>query len=148
MAHKGFPTPQPVLDLIKTICGCDDQGAGGGRPQGRQGRYGYNQEPATLTEKLINNHKEDINRFLKGLKVVYQIPGDKNSKRVQRINELVTCPRYNSFEQNGHKVSVEQYYQLQKKYSIKYPLFPCLWVGGKDRNIHVPLEVSLIQQKE
>lgn len=137
---------------MKTICGCDgeDQRGGGGRQQygrGQQqgygrGGYGQDQGPTELTEELIRRNAEDIKKFLKGLKVVMEIPGQPTSRRTQRINDLVKSPRDDTFEHNGAKISVEQYYRLEKRYTIQYPRFPCLWVGPRDKNIHVPPEVS------
>ncbi|OXU25990.1 hypothetical protein TSAR_010814 [Trichomalopsis sarcophagae] len=150
VAHKGFPKPQSVLDLMKTICGCDDQDQGGrqqyGRQQGygRQGGYGQQQGPATLSADLIQRKREEIRKFLKGLKVTIEIPGQPTSRRTQRVNDLVKPPRDNIFEHNGHNVTVEHYYKIEKKYTIKYPDFPCLWVGGRDKNVHVPPEICTI----
>lgn len=138
---------------METICGCDGQGGGGGqryggRPQqGGYGRQGYDQGPTPLTVDLIQRYREDITKFLKGLKVVYEIPGHSTSRRTQRVNGLVTDARNNRFEHNGQKITIFDYYRLEKKYTIKHSDYPCLWVGNRDKNIHVPVEVSLMFKK-
>lgn len=127
-----------MLDLIKTIVQ-DKQSQGGYR---NQGGYGQQQRPVELTANLIEAYRTDIVDFLRGLKVTIEIPGQSTSRRTQRINGLVKCPRDNIFDHNGNRITVEQYYRLEKRYTIKYPTLHCLWVGGRDKNIHVPLEVS------
>ncbi|XP_031786529.1 protein argonaute-2 [Nasonia vitripennis] len=162
VAHKSFPKPQSVLDLMKTICGCDGQDQGGRQQYGRQrgnghrggygqrrgyghqGGYGQQEGPTELNADLIYSCKEGIRKFLKGLKVVIEIPGQPTSRRTQRVNDLVICPKDNIFDHNGHRITVEQYYKLEKKYTIKHPDFPCLWVGGRDKNIHVPVEICTV----
>jgi eukaryotic translation initiation factor 2C len=132
VSHKGFPKSQNVIDLMQTLCSNENS-------------RGYQQpninDPNEFL-KLVQYNKDKIQKFLKNLKVTVEIPGQPTSRRTQRVNDLVKSPRENTFEFNGSKISVEQYYRLEKKYVIKYPHLPCLWVGPRDKNIHVPPEVS------
>ncbi|KAJ8673621.1 hypothetical protein QAD02_004883 [Eretmocerus hayati] len=123
VAHKGFPKGQGVLDTIKNICG--------------------NAQPtADDYTTMVQRNQETIDKFLKGLKVVYQIPHIPTSRRTYRVNGLLRkTPREDVFEHEGHRISVEQYYRLQKQYTIRYPNLPLLWVGTKEKNIHVPIEL-------
>lgn len=120
MAHKGFPKPQAVLHAMGELCRSN------GIP----------------TVQEINNNREEIERYLKKLKVTCMIPNQPDSRRTYSINGLVKCARDNIFEHNGNRVSVEHYFQIEKKYRIQYPDIPCLHVGPHQKNIHVPAEVS------
>ncbi|KAJ8673622.1 hypothetical protein QAD02_004884 [Eretmocerus hayati] len=167
VAHKGFPKSQSVLETIKNICGYEDEpqgdyGGGGGRGGGRGGRGrgggreggrgGYQQRPATIYHPsaddyfdMINRNREKIEKFLKGLKVEYEIPKIATSKRTFRINGLLNkSPREDGFEFQGHTISVEQYYRLEKQYLIQYPDLPLLSVGPQNKNIHVPIELCKV----
>ncbi|XP_011498662.1 PREDICTED: protein argonaute-2-like [Ceratosolen solmsi marchali] len=135
VSYKGFPKSQNVIDLLKTICSEE----GGGR-----GRQGPNINDPNELLNLIHYNMDNIKKFLKNIKVTVEIPGQATSRRTQRINDLVKCPRDNMFVCNGSKISVEQYYKSEKKYVIKYPFLPCLWVGPRDKNIHVPPEICTI----
>ncbi|XP_043472206.1 protein argonaute-2-like isoform X2 [Leptopilina heterotoma] len=122
VAHKGFPKSQNVIDLMSELC----------RVQGAP------------TRRDIDYNREEIEKFLKRLKVKCEIPGQVESKRTYTINKLVKCPRENYFEHQDKQVSVEMYYQIEKKYKIKYPDLPCLHVGPQQKNIHVPPELCTI----
>lgn len=121
VAHKGFPKSQNVIDLMSELCRL--------RPG------------AALTRQDVDYNRDEIEKFLKRLKVKCEIPGQVESKRTYTINKLVKCPRDNYFEHQDKQVSVEMYYQIEKKYRIKYPDLPCLHVGPQQKNIHVPPEV-------
>lgn len=98
----------------------------------------------TLTKSDVTRNAEKINKFLKGLKVQYEIPGQPNSKRTYRVNELAESARNHKFKiDTGELFSVEKYFTQQKKYSLQYPELPCLWVGSRnnDRKIYLPIEV-------
>ncbi|XP_015438406.1 PREDICTED: protein argonaute-2 [Dufourea novaeangliae] len=131
VAHKGFPTPQSVINLIKDLC----------KPP-------RSYEPlVNVTARDIQYNSEKITKFLKGLKVQYKIPGQESSKRTYRVNGLVECPRKNKFSlENGTSCTVEDYFSQQKGYRIQYPELPCLWVGSRTstRKIHLPIELCTI----
>lgn len=164
MAHKGFPAPQRVIDLMKTLCGIftgGDEGRGdaprgqgfgrggrGGNRGGYRGGYrdGYDQRaaPTELTPSLILQNKDKITDFLKGLKLRYEIPGQATSRRTWRCNGLIiknSRDDFFVFNDNEPPISVENYYRREKNYNIVFPHYPCLSVGPKDKNIHVPAEV-------
>ncbi|XP_033207936.1 protein argonaute-2-like [Belonocnema kinseyi] len=122
VAHKGFPKPQAVLDAMGELC----------RSNG------------VPTAQEVNNNREEIERYLRKLKVTCMIPNQPDSRRTYTINGLVRCARDNFFEHNGNRVSVEHYFQIEKKYRIRYTDIPCLHVGPHQKNIHVPAELCTI----
>ncbi|XP_031370648.1 protein argonaute-2 isoform X1 [Apis dorsata] len=122
VAHKGFPKSQSVIDLMKELCNVQD-----------------------LTPKDIERNLVNINKFLKGLKIQYELPGQPTTKRTYRVNKLVDCPRENKFHLEDQTLySVEKYFLQIKKYSIKYPNLPCLWVGSRNNSIYLPVELCTI----
>ncbi|XP_078039817.1 argonaute 2 [Augochlora pura] len=131
VAHKGFPTPQSIIDLMKELC--------------KHPRDEYPLE--NITPADVNRNGDKITKYLKGLKIQYEIPRQSNSKRTYRVNGLVECPRKNVFAlENGQKCTVENYFAQQKNYKLQYPELPCLWVGSRsnERRIHLPAELCTI----
>ncbi|XP_076684967.1 argonaute 2 isoform X5 [Andrena cerasifolii] len=130
VAHKGFPTPQSVMNLMRELC----------------------QNPRSNTESRLSPDEVKYNsakimKFLKGLKIQYEIPGQPNTKRTYRVNELVDCPRKNKFSlDNGTLSTVEDYFSQTKKYRLQFPDLPCLWVGSRtnQKKIHLPVELCTI----
>ncbi|XP_031771668.1 protein argonaute-2 isoform X2 [Apis florea] len=122
VAHKGFPKSQSVIDLMKELCNVQD-----------------------LTPKVVEQNLFNINKFLKGLKIQYELPGQPTTKRTYRVNKLVNSARENKFRLEDQTLySVEQYFLQIKKYTIKYPTLPCLWVGSQKNSIYLPAELCTI----
>jgi len=42
------------------------------------------------------------------------------------------------------KCTVEKYFATTHKKQLQYPHLPCLHVGPKDKNIYIPMEVTLM----
>lgn len=117
------------------------------------GSKGYSRgrpEERTPTEKIQledrqnKNIKDKLEKFLKGVKVSYEIPNLVNSKRTYRINGFGPCPNSNyKFESDKKLFTIINYFLEQKKYKIKYPNLPSLWVGATNREqkIYLPSEV-------
>ncbi|XP_076752627.1 argonaute 2 [Xylocopa sonorina] len=129
VAHKGFPTPQSVIDLMKEMS--------------RNPRARDNSQNVTVRD--IERNRDKINKYLKGLKVQYELPNQPATKRTFRVNELVTCARDNRFHLQDNTVcTVEEYFWQTKRYKIKHPELPCLWVGSRNSKVHLPAELCTI----
>ncbi|CAK9832129.1 Protein argonaute-2 [Anthophora retusa] len=123
VVHKGFPTEQSVIELMKQLCG----------------------NVQNVTPRDVERNHMKINKFLKGLKIQYEIPGQTQTKRTYRVNGLVECPRNNEFRLEDKSLcTVEQYFAQTKKYKIQYPDLPCLWVGSQNNKIYLPAELCKI----
>ncbi|KOC70760.1 Protein argonaute-2 [Habropoda laboriosa] len=123
VAHKGFPTEQSVIELMKQLCG----------------------NVENITPRDLQYNQDKISKFLKGLKVQYEIPGQSMTKRTYRVNGLVECARRNEFTlEDQTSCTVEQYFKQAKKYKIQYPDLPCLWVGSLNNKIYLPAELCKI----
>ncbi|KAL6425221.1 hypothetical protein ACFW04_009460 [Cataglyphis niger] len=126
VVHKGFPTSQSVIDLMVELT----------RPRG------------DLTAADVNDrrNRNKIERFLKGLKVTYQIPGQSNTKRTYRLNGLGPSAIQHQFPYEGSRITIVTYFAQAKKYKLRYPNLPCLWAGATNRaeKIYLPAELCTI----
>ncbi|KAF5277711.1 hypothetical protein FQR65_LT03691 [Abscondita terminalis] len=125
VSHKAFPKVMPVLDMIREICD----------------RY-YD-----IKTPLERQNFEAVDKFIRNLKVTYQIPNQPATRRVMRVNGLDEPASKAKFknEQNV-EMTVEFYFQRVKNVRLNYPHLPCLWVGSKQRQpkILVPAEFCTI----
>ncbi|XP_076639294.1 argonaute 2 isoform X2 [Colletes latitarsis] len=131
VAHKAFPTPQSVINLMKELC------------QDPRSRTPLQR----VTARDVEYNSEKITKFLKGLKVQYEIPGQPHSKRTYRVNGLVECPKNDKFRlDDGSMCTVENYFLQTKKCRLEFPDLPCLWVGSRtnEKKIHLPVELCTI----
>ncbi|XP_012548543.1 argonaute 2 isoform X1 [Bombyx mori] len=128
VAHKGFPKNQPMIDAFTRDFRLDPN-----RPMDRQ--------PGRAVEAF--------NEFIRGLKVVSKILGTGPSSgqlREHICNGVVDPPSRQTFTLENDKgppvrMTVYEYFMKEKKYRIKYPDLNCLWVGPKDKNIYLPMEL-------
>lgn len=101
-------------------------------------------ENRDITVDDVFQSKEKVKKYLVGLKVHYVIPNIPSSKRTQVVRGLVDCPRNNVFTRaEGTSCTIEHYFRHDKKYIIRYPYLPCLWIGPENKKIYVPPEVRL-----
>ncbi|KAK3908670.1 LOW QUALITY PROTEIN: Protein argonaute-2 [Frankliniella fusca] len=123
VAHKGFPKSQPLLSLLKAM------------------------DPrAEKPSDALRYKRNEFERFIKGLKVEYQLPNVETSKRTYRVNGLVR----NAFDErfqlddSGRTMSIGEYFEKEKKYTLRYPDLPCVHVGHRDKTIYVPMELCVL----
>ncbi|XP_043269345.1 protein argonaute-2-like [Venturia canescens] len=119
VAHKAFAHSQRVTDLFQKMCG-------------HQSNIDYN--------------RQTLARFLRGLKVTYEIPGHPTSRRTMSVNDLGRDARSAEFElDDGTVTTVENYFARVKRYRIQQPLYPTLWVGSRNKTILIPAELCVIE---
>lgn len=122
VAHKGFPRQQSLIDALTRDFNLDPR-----QPLDRQRGADY------------------FIQFLKGLRVKANIGGG-GRKREYICNSLVDPPNRLLFpmtDANGttKTVTVEKYFEVDKKCRLRYPNLNCLWVGPRDKNIYYPIEL-------
>nr|CAD7264340.1 unnamed protein product [Timema shepardi] len=129
VAHKGFPVAQNVVSLMAELCKCNQQ---------------------DLTRNLRPYNQEDINKYLKGLKVDYVLPNQPSSKRCYRVNKLVGTANKTTFSFDGRTITVAEYFLKEKRLKLEYPDLPCLHVGSPNREnpIYVPAEYCTIVKSQ
>jgi len=119
VAHKGFPTDQPVINLLEDF---SDQGRN---------------RPRSLDI-------DKANRFLKSLKVEYAMPRQVGTRKTYRVNELVQTPEKAMFVHEDKTISVFDYFKRAKGYTIQHKHLPCLWVGSREKKVYLPPELCKI----
>lgn len=88
-------------------------------------------------------NREKIEKYLKGLKVIYQIPNQARTKRTHRLNGLGPSAVQHRFDCDGNMITIVEYFARNKQYNLRHPDLPCLWVGAMNRpeKIYLPAEV-------
>ncbi|KAJ8880835.1 hypothetical protein PR048_017306 [Dryococelus australis] len=128
VAHKGFPKNQNVVDLIGELCSCDRR---------------------NLT--YLNPFQvDDLNKYLRTLKVDYELPNQPNTKRCYKVNSVVGTPRNLEFRlDSGQTITVFDYFRCEKGVMLQYPDLPCLHVGSLNRPnpIFVPVELCTVKSQ-
>ncbi|CAD6208455.1 GSCOCT00014004001.2-RA-CDS [Cotesia congregata] len=128
VAHKAFPKNINVIDAMKDLCG---------------DRYGPLQGP--LTTDLVERNKDKIFKFLKGLKVVFQLPNKPTTRRTVGVNGLDKPADKAVFSlDNGQQTTVATYFAGSKGYRLQRPDLPCLWVGSRNKHVLLPPELCTI----
>ncbi|KAF5287954.1 hypothetical protein FQA39_LY15592 [Lamprigera yunnana] len=111
VAHKPFPKSMAVLDLIVEIADHYD-----------------------LRDLLQYENYEKVDKFIRTLKVHYEIPNQPATKRILRVNKLYkTAAEYRFTNDQNVMMTVEEYYRKIKRAPLRYPHLPCLWVGNMQR---------------
>ncbi|XP_064212606.1 argonaute-2b isoform X2 [Tribolium castaneum] len=131
VAHKAFPKASNVLDIVCEI-GSD---------------FRTTMTRANLSQPLREFVQRDFEKFIKQLKVKYEIPNQSSSKRIHRVNGLGEPPSQAKFKlDDGRMTTVERYYQEVKRCKLQYPHLPTLWVGSREREskILLPLEFCTV----
>nr|XP_026484149.1 protein argonaute-2-like isoform X1 [Vanessa tameamea] len=122
VAHKAFPRYQSLIEALIKDFRLDPK-----KPLNQQRGVDY------------------FEQFIKGLRVVARIGGGEKIREyicnglVDPANRL-TFPLNDPAEQ-GKTVTVEKYFEIDKKYRLRYPYLNCMWVGPKDKNIYYPMEL-------
>lgn len=133
VAHKAFPKSLPVTEVLMDLLDSHWQQFG----------------PRDLERALDSRQTETFQKYMRQLRVIYQIPGNASSKRVFRVNGIGDSARNKTFKlDDGRSMTIEQYFANEKRYRLKYPLLPTLWVGSTQRQILIPLELcTLVEGK-
>ncbi|XP_077287385.1 protein argonaute-2-like isoform X2 [Arctopsyche grandis] len=125
VAHKGFSKEQTVLKLIDEL------------------DTNYNNR-CLQSGRIDRETLMTLRRFIRNLKIIYQIPNQAASKRICNVKDIVDSPLAITFQNaDGKKMTVYDYFITEKKYKIQYPNFPCVAVG-KDKKVCYPVELCTV----
>ncbi|CAH1128332.1 unnamed protein product [Ceutorhynchus assimilis] len=94
--------------------------------------------------RLQDYQKKTLEKYVRQLRVCYEIPGHPGSKKVYRCNGLGDPASHATFESNGQRMTVLEYFLRQKNCRLRYPDLPTLWVGSLQRKILLPMEFCQI----
>lgn len=137
VAHKAFPKGIQVTEALIELF------------SDRFNRF----DRGDLYRPLNNINRAKFEKFIKTLRVIYEIPKQSNSRRVYRVNGIEECARSKTFEMedNGRvtTITIQHYYERHKGYRLEFPDLPTLWVGSmarKQNPILVPLELCKLEE--
>ena len=103
VAHKAFPKALELLDLICEL-GSD---------------YRFTMERKDLRGRIHDNVLKSVEKFIKQLKVKYEIKGQSSSKRIYRVNGFGDSPSQARFKlEDGTTTTVEKYFEVLTKINI------------------------------
>lgn len=120
IAHKGFPMGMSVIDACRQLRDF--------RPDSELGRYG----------------EQDLLAKIKGLQLIYELPGQPASRRQMKFNGLKQPADRQTFTlEDGRKLTVQQYF-AEKNMKLQYPKLPCLHIGSAVKTVYVPAEFCTI----
>lgn len=118
IAHKAFPSPMNIIDIVKTF---------------------RNGDPSRELDRYAEN---DLKTILRGLTISYALPGVPPKQ--YKFNDLKPPPGKLKFKTEDRvEMTITQYMQ-SRKYQIKFPNMPCLHIGNTVRTIYVPAELCSI----
>ncbi|XP_049825505.1 protein argonaute-2-like isoform X2 [Aethina tumida] len=120
VAHKAFPKTQSVIHAIENVCASPGQ------------QFSFH-KPLTQYQIAL------FQRYIKNLKILYEIPGQVCSKRFYRVNGVDEPSKIKTFNCGTGTCTVESYFRSEKGYTIKYPMMPTIWVGSKSRQTKILL---------
>lgn len=119
IAHKAFPSGMDLLKIVDTLCA--NNRAGG------------------LNMELDRRVEGDLDRHLKGLRIIYAPPGGDASRKSYKYSRLGLIPEREMFTVDGQQKSVLNYFQ-SKGITLRYPKLKCVKVGNAVRSISLPME--------
>ncbi|KAK9870485.1 hypothetical protein WA026_008044 [Henosepilachna vigintioctopunctata] len=129
VAHKAFPKEIGLVALIIELLS--------------DFRYQLREDDLRARE-LDMTQKKTVEKFLRTLRVVYEIKGQPGSKREYRVNGIKECPKRKTFRpDNGPEMTIEEYFARKKNYRLQYPLLPSIWVGNVQRSDPILLPAEL-----
>ncbi|KAM0874641.1 hypothetical protein ACQ4PT_037326 [Festuca glaucescens] len=95
------------------------------------------------TSRLSDQDRLKLKKALRGVRVVATHRTDKKIR--YKITGITSAPLKDlTFDQDGTRSSVVEYFKKQYSYSLKYTNWPCLQAGSDSRPIYLPVEVCSI----
>ncbi|CAH1181008.1 unnamed protein product [Phyllotreta striolata] len=135
VAHKAFPKGMRLPDLIIDLLSSYN------RPFPRD----------DLNKPLTALNVKTVEKFLKTLRIVYEIPRNAGSKRTYRVNGLQDCADRKTFTSDkGEAMTITEYFRKYKSYTLRFPKLPTVWVGDKQRKnpILLPMEFCTLEESQ
>lgn len=121
ISHKAFPRPMSLIELID-----------GMYQSSRFAKGNINTELDRCIEDQFQKH-------LKGLRIIYRLPGNEASSKGYKFVSLGRIPASEVFITEDREISVLKYFE-EKGMTIEYPKLPCIRVGNSLKTISLPVE--------
>lgn len=126
IAHKAFPASMHVLDIAEGMM--------------RNSRNG-----GDLRSPMDQHVENSLDKHLKGLRILYKVKGQEASAKSYKYSKLGLPANKLKFKMaNGREITVEQYFQNEKKIRLQFPHLPCITVGNAVKSVSLPMEFCSI----
>lgn len=89
---------------------------------------------------------ERLSRKLSGLRVRVTHQKNKRNYCIERVSDKTAAQL--TFSQGGSPVTVQQYFERQYNYKLKYPSLPCLKMASGSSEVYMPMEVCEVTPKQ
>lgn len=125
IAHKAFPRPMAILDILRDMRADPARG---------------------LQQYEVQNLKD----HLKGLRIVFQRPNAPESTKSYKFGDLGDSASQYKFKDDevGQLVTVQAYFLRKHKMALKFPQLPCVRTHPLDKNIYLPLEMCSVADNQ
>ncbi|WVZ60115.1 LOW QUALITY PROTEIN: hypothetical protein U9M48_010176 [Paspalum notatum var. saurae] len=95
------------------------------------------------SKRLSDQDRIKLKKALRGVRIA--TTHQHGMSRRYKITGLTSAPLNElTFDQDGTRVLVVQYFKRQYNYSLKYTQWPCLQAGNGSKQIYLPMEVCSI----
>ena len=99
--------------------------------------------------RLEKRECEKIQKELAGLKIRFVRPNGQ--KRDYRVNKLMAPANRLMMtmdkENKRKKITIEQYFNQEYGYQLKYPDLPCIHVGSPSSTVYLPMELTQLKKQ-
>ncbi|XP_046635455.1 protein argonaute-2-like isoform X1 [Daphnia pulicaria] len=94
-------------------------------------------------DRLKERDYKDFHKTIATLKVSYN---RGKYKATVGCNGIKGAANTEKFECDGKTVTVQEYFEKKLNMKLKYPDLPCVWVGSREKNNLVPMELCSIAE--
>ncbi len=105
--------------------------------------------PNDVVHGLDKRECEKIQKELSGLKIRFMRPNGQ--KRDYRVNKLMSPANRLMMavdkENKRRKITIEQYFNQEYGYRLKYPDLPCIHVGNPSATVYLPMELTQLKKQ-
>ena len=98
---------------------------------------------------ICNLHSDDIPKAafeISRLEIYHRHLKYKRKYKIKGENVFLLPANQESFDLDGAKVTIQQYFQMKYNHYLQHPNLPCVNVGRGDKVLALPLEVCFIKQ--
>lgn len=125
VAHKGFPAPNQLLEIVLQLT----------------------RDKNALAQRLSPDIVREFGKYLKGLKVEYEITNQPHTKRTFKFVKVKdSCDKQRFKLTSGEEITVGEYFLREKRVRLRFPFMPCIQVGNEKKEIYLPIEFCRIQE--
>lgn len=122
VSHKAFPSAMNLVQIVDEM-------------------YSVNRfARGNVNSQIDRGIAEQLEKHLRGLRIIYEVPGNKASKKSYKFLKLGQTVDRESFSIDGKSTTVANYFAHTKNVKLRYPNLPCIKCGSTIKEVVLPLE--------